>query len=120
MQVDKWSRITHPGIVTAREDFLAKNPGFPEAYYRALRTGIDAIAEDRERYFRWESEATGVPIEILRETEPLIFGETATPEQSILSLIEQLDFRVRTGVANASFDIREWVVNSNHAGAKPQ
>lgn len=106
------------GIVTAREDFLAENPGFATAYYRALRTGIDAVRADREAYFRWESEATGVPIEILRSTEPLIFGDTATPETSVVSLIEQLDFRVRTGVANAPFDVREWVVGSELAEGK--
>ena len=98
------------GITTAREDFINANPGFPAAYYRALKTAIDAIQKDKEAYFAWQSDATGVPIDILRASEPLKFAETPIPEESVAALREMLEFRLKTNVANSWFDVREWVV----------
>ena len=98
------------GVVTAREDFLAKHPTFPAAYFRGIKTAIDAVRRDPEAYFAWEASVTGIPLDILRESTPTRFADTPAPEESIRALEEQLDFRLKTDVANARFDVRRWIV----------
>ncbi|MET0286948.1 MAG: transporter substrate-binding domain-containing protein [Polyangiales bacterium] len=101
-------------IVSAREDFLAANPGFPAAYFRGLQTAIEAIRKDPEAFFAWEADVTGMPLEIVKVGSPLPLADTPIPPESVAALEEQLAFRLKTGVANAPFDVRGWVVEPAH------
>lgn len=100
------------GIVTARDDFLEAHPTFAAAYFRGLRTGIDAIRKDKAAYLAWEADASGIPLDILQASDSLRLADTPAPPESVAALQEQLAFRLATGVANAAFDVREWVVGS--------
>jgi sulfonate transport system substrate-binding protein len=108
-------RLQGVGITTVREDFLGKNPTFAAAYWRALKTGIDAFRSDPEKYYQWEAEASGVPIDIVRASSPKVFADTPIPKESVDQLERLLDFWLKTNVANGRFAVADWVVNPSPA-----
>lgn len=97
-------------VISAREDFLAANPAFAAAFWRGLKTGIDAIRRDPESYFRWEADATGYSIDIIRATSKLDFEDRPISEDGVAALKSLLDFRVKHQVAKSSFPVDDWVL----------
>lgn len=97
-------------VITAREDFLNANPTFAAAFWRGLKGGIDAIRNDPEAYYRWVSNSTGTPIEIVRATADERYADTPFPRDGVEGLQRLLDFQVRTGLANSTFRVADWIV----------
>lgn len=95
-------------VITAREDFLAAHPQFAAAFWRGLKTGIDAIRRDPEAYYRWTSEQSGVPLEIVRATAVERYADVPFPREGVDGLQRLLAFQIRTGLANSSFQVADW------------
>jgi len=103
------------GVITVREDFLAKNPTFPAAFWKTLKATADEIHRNPERFFAWEAERTGTPIELLKLANPAPYAEGPISPTGVEVLKRILAFRLKAGEANAAFPIEDWVVNPNAA-----
>lgn len=95
-------------VITAREDFLGANPTFAAAFWRGLKTGIDAVRADPEAYYQWSSEISGTPIEIVRATAVERYADVPFPKDGVDGLQRLLAFQVRTGLANSTFNVADW------------
>jgi sulfonate transport system substrate-binding protein len=95
-------------VMTAREDFLAAHPTFAAAFWRGLKTGIDAIKADPEAYYRWIADQTGTPIDIVRATAVERYADVPFPKAGVDGLQRLLEFQRRTGLANSDFQVTDW------------
>ncbi|WP_162875632.1 ABC transporter substrate-binding protein [Sphingomonas crusticola] len=95
-------------VMTARSDFLTAHPTFAGAFWRGLKTGIDAIRKDPDAYYRWVSDKTGVPIATVRATAAERYADTPFPKEGVDALQRLLAFQIRTGLANSSFSVADW------------
>lgn len=97
-------------VISAREDFLAANPAFAAAFWRGLKTGIDAIARDPQAYYRWVAESTGYSLDIVKATSGVNYENRAISEEGVIALKRLLAFRVQHQVARSSFSVDDWVL----------
>lgn len=97
-------------VITAREDFLAANPKFAAAFWRGLKTGIDAIRKDPEAYYRWVADSNGYGLDNARATSALNYEDRPISEEGVAALKKLLAFRLKTHVAKADFSVDDWVL----------
>lgn len=95
-------------VITARQDFLTAHPTFATAFWRGLKTGIDAIKADPEAYYRWTADQTGTPLEIVRATAVERYADVPFPKAGVDGLQKLLAFQRRTGLANSDFQVADW------------
>jgi sulfonate transport system substrate-binding protein len=97
-------------IISAREDFLKANPAFAAAFWRGLKSGIDAIRKDPEAYYRWVADSTGYSLDIVRATSGVNYEERPISEDGVAALKKLLDFRLKNKVAQSAFSVDDWVL----------
>ncbi len=104
-------------VVTSR--FLRAHPTLPTAWWEAARAGIDEIRKDGEAYLRFVSEVHGMPLDAVRESMPLRFGDQPIDPEGKASVRSTLEFLLEFGTAKAPFSIDEWVVEGSVAARQP-
>ncbi len=97
-------------VVIVTPKFLEEHPTIQAAWWEAYQVGVTEIEKDPDAYFAWVSEVTGTPVEVVKSTTLLKFGDEPATENGIAALQSGLDFLVESGTAKESFDISEWVV----------
>lgn len=97
-------------VITAREDFLAANPAFAAAFWRGIKTGIEAIQGDPEAYYQWIADSTGYTLENARTTTGINYEDRPISEEGVAALKKLLAFRLENQVAQSNFSVDDWVL----------
>jgi len=71
---------------------LKANPAFAAAFWRGLKSGIDAIRKDPEAYYRWVADSTGYSLDIVRATSGVNYEERPISEEALAALKKAAGF----------------------------
>jgi ABC-type nitrate/sulfonate/bicarbonate transport system substrate-binding protein len=88
--------------------FHEEHPDFGEAWWKVYRAGVAAIEDDTEAYLEWVSATNGTPLEVVKDTTLLSFGDAPVTDKGIATLEADLAFSVEAGTAPKSFDVEQW------------
>lgn len=98
-------------VTLASSSFLASHPELATAVWEATKAGSDRILADPDAYAQWESDATGVPLEVVKQANLFHYGTAAIDPDGLATVEQTAQFLVEQGTAKAAPDIATWVVN---------
>ncbi|WP_019909889.1 ABC transporter substrate-binding protein [Paenibacillus sp. HW567] len=98
-------------VVYTTEDYLSKFPGFQNVWREALNKSYEDLKAKPDEYYKWLSESTGTPAEVLKEIAP-IEGLPAErlSAQGIERITASKDFLVGEKLAKKDFSIEDWII----------
>ncbi len=95
--------------LTSRETYEA-NPDLAAAVWEVTEAGVAKIEADHDAYAQWVFEATGSPVEVVKEAELWQYGTQAIDPDGLETVQSTLDFLVGSGAAPKAFDVSTWGV----------
>jgi len=95
--------------LTSRETYEA-NPELAAAVWEVTEAGVAKIEADHDAYAQWVFEATGSPVEVVKEAELWQYGTQAIDPDGLKTVQSTLDFLVSSGAAPKAFDVSTWGV----------
>jgi ABC-type nitrate/sulfonate/bicarbonate transport system substrate-binding protein len=112
--VDK-AEESHPDYTSAtvtlvNDDFLSAHPTLQDAWWALTKLGLDKIKTDPDAYYQWTSDTLGYPADVVKATTVLAYPDAPVADSDVAGLQKTQDFLVDQKLAQAAFDLDEWVV----------
>ena len=92
-------------------EFQKAHPKIGEAWWKVYEAGVKAIQEDHDAYFQWVSKTNGTPVDVVKSTTILKFGDAPVTKNGTAALKADLKFIVDAGTAPKSFDVDKWTAS---------
>jgi NitT/TauT family transport system substrate-binding protein/sulfonate transport system substrate-binding protein len=102
--------LSGTSLVIATENFLAKQPDFPEKLNAVLTEATKDLKANSEEYYKYHAETTKYPLEIIKVSYPLKqISEEPLPPEGVKLLEGTKNFLVSQGLAKSNFQLTDWV-----------
>ncbi|MEH2069797.1 MAG: ABC transporter substrate-binding protein [Nostoc sp.] len=108
------SSVNHNGLsgtslIVATENFLAKQPDFPEKFNNILTEAAKDLKANSEEYYQYHAQTTKYPVDIIKVSYPLQqVSEEPLPPEGVKLLEGTKKFLVSQGLAKSDFKLKDW------------
>ncbi|BAZ48439.1 aliphatic sulfonate ABC transporter periplasmic ligand-binding protein [Nostoc sp. NIES-4103] len=103
--------LSGTSLVVGTEEFLAKQPDFPQKLNAVLTEAAKDLKANSQEYYQYHSQTTKYPIEIVKASYPMTqVSEEPYPAEGLKLLEGTKKFLVSQGLAKSDFQLTDWVV----------
>ncbi|MBD2445941.1 ABC transporter substrate-binding protein [Nostoc sp. FACHB-152] len=105
--------LSGTSLIIATENFLVKQPDFPQKFNTILTAAAKDLKANSEEYYRYHAQTTKYPLNIVKVSYPLQqVSEEPFPADGVKLLEGTKKFLVSQHLAKSDFAFKDWAVNA--------